>query len=131
MLPRAAAAAILIWAPLCLANEPTPDGPMGLRIQGVLRELFLDPILSDARPLEALVIDARYSVANSWNMPMVLGQNGIRASQFFDEQADSLNLKVAMPWSRWAGAGPRIPGSPKGLFERLSTSLEWRLTMHW
>ena len=114
---------------------PSPDdgparGPLGLRIQGVLRELFLDPILLDARPLERPVADLRWALANSWNLPMRLVQGLGEVDQFFDEQADSVTASLRAPWSFWLGAGRPLPGSARGLFERLSTGVEWRVTLH-
>ena len=121
--------------PAAAATEPSAGdgparGPLGLRIQGVLRELFLDPILLDARPLERPAVDLRWAAANSWNLPMRLVQRLTEVDQFFDEQADSLTASARWPWSVWLGPGPALPGSGRGLFARLSTAVEWRVTLH-
>jgi hypothetical protein len=89
---------------------------MGLRTQGPLRELFLDITGADARPLEKPELDVRWSFANTWNEPMRLGRGSQRASQFLDEQADSLAVRLRAPW----------PGYPK-----IWSAVEWKLTGHW
>ena len=139
--PARLAALLLLAATLSTARAraaetaaPAPiRGPLGLRIQGVLRELFLDPILLDARPLEGSrpVFDLRWAVANSWNLPMQIYDGGALVDQLLDEQADSLTASVRTPWSFLLDAGPRLPGSSRGLWERLSTQLEYRATLHW
>ena len=91
-------------------------GPLGLRTQGPLRELFLDMTAADARPIERPEIDVRWSVANTWNEPMMLRRGSEWASQTVDEQADALTLRVKTPW----------PGFPS-----VWTALEWKLTEHW
>jgi Protein of unknown function (DUF3187) len=114
------------------AAAPRPiRGPLGLRIQGTLRELFLDPILLDARPLDAPVLDLRWAVANTWNLPMQVYRGHVLVDHYLDEQADSLTLSLRAPWSRLLGEGPQLAGSGRGLFARLSTQLEWRATLHW
>lgn len=91
-------------------------GPLGLRTQGPLRELFLDVTGADARPIERPTIDLRWSMANTWNEPMLLVRGAQSARQELDEQADSLALRVAAPWP-WA--------------RRVWTALEWKITEHW
>ncbi|MGZ6142681.1 MAG: DUF3187 family protein [Myxococcales bacterium] len=91
-------------------------GPLGLRTQGPLRELFLDMTGADARPIERPELDLRWSVANTWNEFMTLSRGDQLARQELDEQADSLSLRVAAPWP-WA--------------RRVSTALEWKITEHW
>jgi hypothetical protein len=95
--------------------------PLGLRTQGPLRELFLDLTGSDARSLAAPELDVRYSIANSWNEPMMLTEGSHLATQEMDEQADSITIRVRTPWSRFFGRGLR----------RLSTAVEARATLHW
>ena len=95
--------------------------PLGLRTQGPLRELFLDVTSADARSIDRVELDLRYSIANTWNEPMVLVQGSHQGQQEMDEQADSLSLRVRVPWSRLAG--PR--------FSRVSTAIEGRITLHW
>ena len=91
-------------------------GPLGLRTQGPLRELFLEMTGADARPLARPELDVRWSVANTWNEFMTLVRDSQRASQQLDEQADSIAVRAAMPWP-WA---PRV-----------WTAIEWRVTEHW
>ncbi len=91
-------------------------GPLGLRTQGPLRELFLDMTGADARPIDRPDFDIRWSVANTWNEQMSLQRGDARASQLLDEQADSLTLRFRAPW-------PDFP--------RIWTAIEWKITEHW
>jgi hypothetical protein len=116
------------------ADEPAFDGPLGLRTQGVLRELFLDSILLDARPSDALEVDLRWAAANDWSIPTEVARfSPLQVSEIWtDEQADSLTARVRIPWSRFLRGGPRdLWGSARPLWARLSTAFEWRLTEHW
>lgn len=105
---------MLLALPLLLAT----GGPLGLRTQGPLRELFLDVTGADARPIDRPEIDLRYSIANSWNEPMALQRPNSSdwANQELDEQADSLSLRLKVPW-------PFLPW--------VWTAVEWKLTEHW
>jgi Protein of unknown function (DUF3187) len=91
-------------------------GPLGLRTQGPLRELFLDVTGADARPIDRPEIDVRWTVANTWNELMTLQNASGRATQMLDEQADALTLRVRAPW-------PDLP--------RVWTAVEWKITEHW
>ena len=91
-------------------------GPLGLRTQGPLRELFLDMTAADARPIDRPEIDVRWTVANTWNEPMTLQRGTDWANQELDEQADAVTLRLKAPW----------PGFPN-----VWTALEWKLTQHW
>jgi len=91
-------------------------GPLGLRTQGPLRELFLDVTGADARPIERADIDLRWTIANTWNELMSLQRGSQRAIQMLDEQADALTLRARAPW----------PGLP-----RIWSALEWKITEHW
>jgi hypothetical protein len=91
-------------------------GPLGLRTQGPLRELFLDMTAADARPIDRPDLDIRYSMANTWNDTMVLLHGRASAVLGLDEEADSLALRVRAPW-------PRL--------SRVWTALEWKVTEHW
>lgn len=91
-------------------------GPLGLRTQGPLRELFLDVTAADARPIEGPDFELRWSIANTWNEGMALRRGNDRANQTLDEQADSISLRVRTPW-------PRFP--------QVWTAFEWKLTEHW
>jgi len=115
-------------------DDLTATGPLGLRTQGVLRELFLDPILLDARPRDAAEVDIRWAAANSWSIPTLVTRPGMpnAAEIWTDEQADSLTGRIRLPWSAILGQGTRgVPGSSRPLWERFSTAVEWRLTEHW
>ena len=115
------------------APEPQADhGPLGLRTQGTLRELFLDVTIADARAVERPLLELRYTVSNVWNEAMDLSRRGDRAHQELDEQADALGIKLTLPWSAIAdGPAVHLPGSARPLFQRLSTAAEVRLTEHW
>jgi hypothetical protein len=101
---------------LLVATLLATGGPLGLRTQGPLRELFLDITGADARPIDRPEIDLRYSIANTWNEPMALQRGSDWANQELDEQADSLSLRVKAPW----------PFAPW-----IWTAVEWKLTEHW
>ncbi len=101
---------------LLLALLPAAAGPLGLRTQGALRELFLDVIGADARPLARPELDLRWALANDWNEPMELLLHTDAAHQFLDEQADSLTATYRAPW-------PRLPW--------IWSAIEGRLTEHW
>ena len=73
-------------------------GPLGLRTQGPLRELFLDVTAADARPIDRGEVELRWSVANTWNEPMMLQRGGEWATQTMDEQADAVTLRLRTPW---------------------------------
>jgi Protein of unknown function (DUF3187) len=91
-------------------------GPLGLRTQGPLRELFLDITGADARPIDQPEIDLRWTVANTWNEPMTLQRGNDSAEQELDEQADALTLRLK---ARWPG------------FTNVWTAIEWKVTRHW
>src|SRR5712664_2989858 len=91
-------------------------GPLGLRTQGPLRELFLDITGADARPIERADFDIRWSVANTWNEQMSLQRGDARATQLLDEQADALTLRLRAPWRDFPG---------------IWTAIEWKITEHW
>jgi uncharacterized protein DUF3187 len=103
------------------AVQAQSRAPLGARTQGPLRELFLDVTGADARSIPAPELDVRYTVANTWNEPMVLLEGPHSAAQELDEQADSVALRLRVPWSRVLG--PR--------FNHVSTAIEGRVTMHW
>jgi hypothetical protein len=104
-----AAAAV---AALALATS-TPDAPLGVRTQGTFRELFLDPVLWDARPASRAALDLRWSFANDWSTPTLVRRGADLAALQADEQADSLTLSARAPWGR------------------ATLGAEWRLTQHW
>ena len=91
-------------------------GPLGLRTQGPLRELFLDITAADARPAAGPELDVRWTIANTWNERMSLQRKTQSAVQMLDEQADSISLRVKALW----------PDHPQ-----VWTAVEWKLTQHW
>src|SRR5438067_2432521 len=104
LLPKALCSARC--APRVRAKRTTPDvlallagrvavgGPLGPRTQGALRELFLAVTAADAGAIEHSEIEVRWSVANTWNEPMILQRGREWASQTMDEQADALTVRV-------------------------------------
>src|SRR6266568_3964913 len=102
--------------------------PLGLGTDGSIRELFLDMPIADARaPRTGL--EVRWSMANDWSTP-TYALSGSRLVEIqTDEQSDSLAFSLRLPWSRLLGPGPAVKGRP--LFDRLSTTLDWRVTQHW
>jgi hypothetical protein len=113
--------AILVLLLASAAARAQSRAPLGVRTQGPLRELFLDMTSADARSLPAPELDVRYTLANTWNEGMTLHAGIHTASQEMDEQADSLAVRLRVPWSRVLGPG----------FARVSTAVEERLTLHW
>jgi hypothetical protein len=99
-----------------LAIVLATGGPLGLRTQGPIRELFLDVTSADARPIDRPDFDLRYSIANTWNEQMRLQRGDQFADQVLDEQADSLAFRFRAPWP---------------IAARVWTALEWKLTQHW
>ncbi|MFL5313334.1 MAG: hypothetical protein ACJ79H_23105, partial [Myxococcales bacterium] len=95
--------------------------PLGARTQGPLRELFLDVTSADARRLPSPELDVRYTLANTWNEPMALVSGPHVSAQELDEQADSIAVRVRLPWSRALGPA----------YARFSTAVETRAVMHW
>ena len=127
----ASLAALALLALPCRATEGLPEmSPLGLRTQGTLRELFLDVTAADARSEGTYLLDVRYSIANDWGVPTALQRGGTTLVYQLDEQADSLNIALRVPWSRLFGPGPWLPAG-RPLFERISTTFELRGTLHW
>ncbi len=114
-----------------LAEDDRPSGPVGLRTQGTLREIFLDVTLFDARALDRPQLDVRWAVANTWNEPMSVARGAARMNQLLDEQADSLTLQARAPWSWLLDLPVKLPGSERPLGARLSTAIEARVMYHW
>jgi hypothetical protein len=111
----------LAAALLCAAGPAPSRAPLGARIQGPLRELFLDVTGADARETGSSELEVRYSIANTWNAPMSMVRGPDISSQQMDEQADSLSLRYRAPWSRWVGEK----------FAGVATTIEGRFTVHW
>lgn len=100
-----------------------PDGPLGVGTPGTFRSLFLEMPLSDARPIAgAGRIEVRWWLANDWSVPTRLWKGGRVVWVQQDEQADVLQLSLALPWSRFGG---------EGWLTRWQTSAELRVIEHW
>jgi hypothetical protein len=119
----ARAALSVVVCAACLARaDPAPDCPLGVGTPGTFRGLFLDMVLSDARPAAAPSGELRLAMANQWSTLTRLERGGRVVELQHDEQADVLSLALAAPWSlvwpevRWAG--------------RLESAVEWRLLRH-
>jgi hypothetical protein len=103
----------------------TTQDPLGVRIPGTLRDLFLDVVPWDARAVPALRLDLAWSAANDWSTPTVLTRDGRTVVVRLDEQADSLAASIRVPWGV-------VLGAPRDSFlHRLATALEIRGTVHW
>ncbi len=102
--------------------------PLGLGTDGTIRELFLDMPIADARAPRA-GLDVRWSMANDWSTPTYATDGKRTLNIQTDEQSDSLTFSARVPWSRLLGPGPAL--GERALFERLSTTLDWRVTQHW
>jgi len=105
------------------------DGPMELGTDGTFGSLFLQMTSADARRLEKIEVDVRWSIANDWCIPTTLTRGSEQVLLQNDEQADTLAASVRVPWSRFLGPGPAAGSLP--LWERFSTALEWRVVEHW
>ena len=102
---------------LAAAAAAGSDAPLGVRTQGTLRELFLDPVLADARPPARPALDLRWAAANSWSTPTRLSRGTDTALLQTDGQADTLGATVRLPWRALGISG--------------ATAVEARLVQHW
>ncbi|WP_248346035.1 DUF3187 family protein [Anaeromyxobacter paludicola] len=129
-MPRLLALLLLLALALPAAAGDRRDlaAPLGLGTDGTIRELFLDMPIADARAPRA-GLDVRWSMANDWSAPTYAASGAKLVEIQTDEQSDSLTLSLRAPWSRLLGPGPVVSGRP--LFDRLSTTLDWRVTQHW
>jgi hypothetical protein len=100
------------------------DAPLSVRTPGTLRDLFLDPTISDARPLQRPELDVRWTASNTWSTPTELRRGDTVVLVQTDAQSDSLTLSFRAPWAI-------VPGLPEWLASRGSTAIEWRLATHW
>jgi hypothetical protein len=123
--PRAAlaAAAVLLALPAAPRAGPLTD-PLGAGTPGPFRQLFLDPVLADARAVTRAGTALRLELANHWSVPTVLRRGDTFAAVDMDAQGDALALSARLPW---ALAGDRLPAW-RG---RVATTLALRLTGYW
>lgn len=105
------------------------DAPMQLGTDGTFGALFLQMTGADARALERPELDVRWSMANNWCIPTTLVRGSQQVLLQTDEQADTIAASIRTPWSLLFGSGPSLGSRP--LWERLSTTLEWRVVEHW
>jgi hypothetical protein len=117
---------LLAAAPAPAAGtNPVGQDPLGVRVPGSLRDLFLDVVQWDARAVRDLRIEVAWATANDWSTPTTLARGGELAQVRLDEQADSLLAAVRVPWGVVLGA------PPASFLHRLATALEVRATVHW
>lgn len=116
------AAALLLAALAAPAEGLASDAPLGVGTPGLLRALFLDLPLADARGAAAPVLDVRWWMANSWSTPTVLARGDRRVDVSLDAQTDSLQVTATLPWRLLSGAP---------LAARLTTAVEARALVTW
>ncbi len=121
-LRRAAALAALL-APLATRPAPLTD-PLGVGTPGPVRQLFLDPVLADARAVTRPALSARLDLANSWSVPTVLVRGGQLASAQLDAESEALVIGARLPWALLLGTG-------EGWRGRFASTLSWRATVFW
>ncbi len=103
------------------AAGPDPlmlSAPLGLGTPGPVRQLFLDPVLADARAVRHPALALHLEDANSWSVPTVLTRGGKTVRVQLDGQSDALVLTARLPW-----------GSRSG--DRVATTVSWRVTGFW
>lgn len=111
------------------AAAAPPDAPLRLETGGAFGALFLEVTAADARALDRPEHELRWAFANDWSNPMVVARGGDLVLFQTDLQTDWLALSSRWPWSRLFGPGPALGGRP--LWERLSTAVEARASLHW
>ena len=123
--PLLALLAVLVaGAPAARADPPAQAAPLGGGTPGPVRQLFLDPVLVDARAVGNPSFSVRLESANSWSVPTLLQRGGHLVSVQLDTQADTLAFSARVPWSRLAS-------SPPPWTRRVATTLRWRVTGYW
>lgn len=120
--PAALALALLAAAPSSAGAAVDAAGPLGGGTPGPVRQLFLDPVLSDARGGGRASFSARLESANSWSVPSAFVRDGRVVTVQLDAQGDALALALHLPWTLW---------QPGGWRERVSTTVSWRGTAFW
>ncbi len=109
--------------PSARADAPVLSLPLGVTTPGPIRQLFLDPILTDARAVTRPSLQLRLESANSWSVPSDLVRGTETMHVQTDAQADALVLWAVVPWSLGGDAG--------GWRGRIATTIGWRLTEFW
>jgi hypothetical protein len=120
---RCAASLAALLAPLATRPAPLTD-PLGLGTPGPVRQLFLDPVLADARAVARPALSARLDLANSWSVPTVLERRGQLAFAQLDAESETLVVSARVPWALLLGTG-------EGWRGRVASTLSWRATVFW
>jgi hypothetical protein len=119
-----AALALLAAVSPTLADPPLAAAPLGGGTPGPVRQLFLDPVLADARAVGSPSLALRLEDANSWSAPVLVARGGRVVAVQLDTQADALALSARLPWSALGGASG-------GWRARVASTFAWRLTAFW
>lgn len=124
MSARLLAALALLAATAGRADPPLLAAPLGGGTPGPVRQLFLDPVLADARAVGSPALVVRLESANSWSVPALAARGGHVVALQFDAQADALALSARFPWSS-------IGAAPAPWRARVATTFGWRVTAFW
>ncbi len=125
LLRRSAAVLALAAASFAARGDPPlAAAPLGGGTPGPMRQLFLDPVLADARAVASPSLAVRLETANSWSVPALVSRAGHVVSVQQDVQADALAFAARFPWSALGGA-------PGGWRARVATTFAWRVTAFW
>jgi hypothetical protein len=117
------AAVLALLAPH-LARAVKLTDPIGVGTPGPIRQLFLDPVLTDARAVDHPALGARLELTNSWSAPTILQRGDRLAVVQLDAEAEALNVSARLPWAH-------LLGSAEGWRGRVASTLSWRATWFW
>ena len=107
------------------ADPPARSAPIGGGTPGPVRQLFLDPVLADARAVGGPSFSLRLETANSWSVPTTFERDGHTVAVQLDAQADTLAFSARLPWSMALGR------SAPAWSHRVATTFRWRVTGYW
>jgi hypothetical protein len=116
------AAALVLAATVARADPPLVSAPSGSGTPGAVRQLFLDPKLTDARAITEPEVAVRVESTNNWRVPVILTRGDHTVVAQLDSESDALAFTVRVPW---------VKLSPGGWRRRVASTLEWRVTEHW
>ena len=105
------------------ADPPLLAAPLGGGTPGPVRQLFLDPVLADARAVSSPSLAFRLETTNSWSVPVLVSRGGRVVAAQLDSQADALAFSARLPWSALGGSG--------GWRDRVASTFAWRVTAFW
>jgi hypothetical protein len=105
------------------ADPPLAAAPLGGGTPGPVRQLFLDPVLADARAVGSRSLAIRLETTNSWSAPVLVERGGRIVAVQLDAQADALAFSARLPWSALGGSG--------GWRDRVASTFAWRVTAFW